>query len=1146
MADENKIDFTVRINREGVGELAEDLTRIDAGAKDVSSAGASAGAALDKLGGAAQEAGDSTREFGATADQAQQSASDLGASTAAVTQGMGDIVQAAGEKAQAIRASVQAEQSEIELQRQFLVLAQGEQQARLKAAQAQGDEAAATRAGNALRQIEAEQLRLTAQSKRAEAAAVQQATDARRALLAAVGPLTTAQQQELQAAENHAKALRVEAAAADQAAQQTLGLGKALDDTAARSGKLDEALGGVGRALAGVFAAGKLIDFAKNSIAVADAYGQMAERIRMATHDEEEYELVRQRALASANTTYRALSEQQELYIRTADALRSMGYETSQVLDINDSFSYLLATNAASAEKGKNAIDAYTKSIQSGKIEVDAWQSILAATPTIVDAIATATGKTAQEVRELGVTGKLSIASLNEGLRQTVDANKAATERMVTTVADAMTRLHNTWSAYIGEANRAGGATEKLVGLINTLTDNLDGVISAAVKAGEVLAVMAGARALSALMAYVTQLSAATAGTVALAGATTGLGGALIRAKVAMEGLAAASKGIVLAALAVEIAEIGVNLYRWKNAADETRAAQKSLDETTDRLKQRLRDVSVQTGVNVTSMQELDAAVAAGALHFDDATQKWVAGAGSARQLATAQNELTLATEASRKAVGDAALAWGSLTEDYTKVNEATKAATDLAARHVEAVKARGEAAVAEARLLGDEAALRKAVGDAAAAEASALVELADKRQTQVNVLRAELDAKETVLKQAPVVTQSQKDEIAKLRELIEERQLDADKARAQALASQANASAKGEEVQALEAATQAARASAIARKGDDDAAISLLQTQKNLASQAEQMARLIGDETTARDMRIKQLQIDIQITNAKAAAMRAEAEGSIAVANATRAELQAKGQLTDVKRAELDASIKVAQAKMQEADAVGKSVALTQQAIDNINRYGNAAGAAGSKGAAATAQIAHGWERVRQATDAATASLSNYAVADKDLGKGVERVGMGFRNKDGMTSDATGNVQQQWVWTRASIIDYLKQAGLDELLAQDLAKQFLNANGQVEAFNNAGQIRWGGRYSTMSSALGKMADFYRNDEKGQFDAAQRLDYLKESRDARLGNATSGNTYVSNVTIDGQRTSLNFSDAESQRQAEALLRRLGNDKRRAA
>jgi len=101
------------------------------------------------------------------------------------------------EKTKAIKAGLLVEQSEIELQRQHLAASQAEQQARLQAAQAKGDEAAATRAQNALAQIEADQLNLVARLKRSEATAIQQATAARREELAAIGPLTAAQAAEL-------------------------------------------------------------------------------------------------------------------------------------------------------------------------------------------------------------------------------------------------------------------------------------------------------------------------------------------------------------------------------------------------------------------------------------------------------------------------------------------------------------------------------------------------------------------------------------------------------------------------------------------------------------------------------------------------------------------------------------------------------------------------------------------------------------------------------------------------------------------------------------------------------------------------------------------------------------------------------------
>lgn len=507
MATENRIDFKVRVTDEGLAPLAGNLQAAEGAAADLGTSAAGAGQKLDELGSAAADAGKSTEQLGRGSD--------------AAADGFDAVAAAATAKTAAIKSGLEVERSEIELARRTLDLQRTQQQGLLQLAKTKGDEAAATQASNRLRQIEVEQLGLVARAKRGEASALQSTTDARREALSAMGPLTRAQQQELQAAENTAKALRTEAAAADEASRQVRGLGNDLQNTAAKGPALNTALSAVGKAVAGLFALNQAKNFALDTIALADAYGQMAERIQMATPIAEEYDLVQARILETANLTYRRLDEQQELYIRTADALRGMGFATSDVLDITDSFSYLLTTNAATVERGQNAIDAYTKSIQSGRIEVDAWQSIMSATPTIVNAVAQATGKTADEVRRLGITGKLSINDLNEGLRQTVELNKQAAAGMSATVADAVTRLTNTWTQYIGEANRANQTTEKIVSTIDLLSENLDTVVNVAIAAGEVMAVVWGVKALGALRVYMAEVAVAAASTsAAMAGIT--------------------------------------------------------------------------------------------------------------------------------------------------------------------------------------------------------------------------------------------------------------------------------------------------------------------------------------------------------------------------------------------------------------------------------------------------------------------------------------------------------------------------------------------------------------------------------------------------------------------------------------------------
>lgn len=206
---------------------------------------------------------------------------------------------------------------------------------------------------------------------------------------------------------------------------------------------------------------------------LADAYGQNADRIKNATSSAEEYNRVQERLLATANGTYRALGEVQEVYLATSDVLRDLKYSTEEVLDITDSLAYAFVRDAARADQATSAMDAYSKALQKGKLDADAWATVMAATPSIVTGIAEATGKTGAEIRKLGAEGKLSVEALNEGLLASLDANKAAADAMGVSVKDATTQITNALTVFVGKANEASGASSVFTNAAKELSDVL-------------------------------------------------------------------------------------------------------------------------------------------------------------------------------------------------------------------------------------------------------------------------------------------------------------------------------------------------------------------------------------------------------------------------------------------------------------------------------------------------------------------------------------------------------------------------------------------------------------------------------------------------------------------------------------------------
>lgn len=258
-------------------------------------------------------------------------------------------------------------------------------------------------------------------------------------------------------------------------------------------------LGGLGKILGGILT----IQGGRMLIDMAEAYGEMSERVRMASSSAEEYDMVQQRLLATANGTYRSLAEASEVYIRTADSLRAMGYSTEGALDVVDSLSYLFVTNAASADRANNAVGAFTKSLNKGKVEVDSWESIIAAVPTIINDIATASGKTAEEIRNMGASGQITARMLTTGLQQSLESNRDAADQMATNLKDAFRAFNNSLSVYLGEANNATGATGALSTSIIELSKHIGTIVTLLTAAG------AGA-----LAKYVAQMGLKTAATV--------------------------------------------------------------------------------------------------------------------------------------------------------------------------------------------------------------------------------------------------------------------------------------------------------------------------------------------------------------------------------------------------------------------------------------------------------------------------------------------------------------------------------------------------------------------------------------------------------------------------------------------------------
>ena len=314
-----------------------------------------------------------------------------------------------------------------------------------------------------------------------------------------------------------------------------------------------------------------------------------------------------------------------------------------------------------------------------------------------------------------------------------------------------------------------------------------------------------------------------------------------------------------------------------------------------------------------------------------------------------------------------------------------------------------------------------------------------------------------------------------------------------------------------------ALNAKQIAQKAASDATLIGLNAQNTYLDAVIKTARANGDEAAALSATIRQKQISIEIIKAKVAAMKAEADGAIAVANAELAVLEASGKLDPVRRAQIDASIKMAEARKLEAAAAGLAIGEIGREIDALrNGQTQLDGFRNS-----SANAANGQRDFAKATNAATAALEKQKGVQSTIPKATPTAfdnSFMFNVRDKLQ---TGKL------TAADIPD-----------VQNLVKA-LDQNRDMDAWaREMGGMGLLGLQdsSNWQTTNQQLKDFLANEAFKT--RAANAPAAGGSATTTTGQASSGTTQTVNVVINGRSQSVNVASASDAATLTSILRSL--------
>ena len=232
------------------------------------------------------------------------------------------------------------------------------------------------------------------------------------------------------------------------------------------------------QSLAGAFSAGVVIK-------MVDDYKKFDAQIKLATRGLQEYAQAYDNVIRIGRIAQSDIGAIGVLYARLTNNLRDFGTSQAEIANITESVALSLRVSNATVQETNSVMLQLSQSFGSGIINGQEFLAVSEGAPIIMRQLAKSIGVTYGELKNLSEQGALTADKLAkalndpaylEGLRQQV--------KEVGTISSALTVLQNNLKQFLGEADKANGASKAFANGLIFLADNLSTLANVAIGFG--------------------------------------------------------------------------------------------------------------------------------------------------------------------------------------------------------------------------------------------------------------------------------------------------------------------------------------------------------------------------------------------------------------------------------------------------------------------------------------------------------------------------------------------------------------------------------------------------------------------------------------------------------------------------------------
>jgi tape measure domain-containing protein len=265
----------------------------------------------------------------------------------------------------------------------------------------------------------------------------------------------------------------------------------AFGRTRANVDDLDRQLEGIKNRVAGLLGLslgdalfGKIGDL----IHLADNYKNLEARLKLVSDNTKELSTAQKELFDVALRTGSSLEATYSLYGKVETAVKQLGGTQREAIQTTETLAKAIALTSQGAAQDEAALQQFGQALGKGALNGDELTSVMENSLGLAEALANGLGVTTAQLKDMGAAGELTSDRLIEALGKSAPKVAEQFAQLPLTIGRAWNQLTNQVLRYVGEADKANGASQSLATVISALADHFDKIASTGIVVAELFA----------------------------------------------------------------------------------------------------------------------------------------------------------------------------------------------------------------------------------------------------------------------------------------------------------------------------------------------------------------------------------------------------------------------------------------------------------------------------------------------------------------------------------------------------------------------------------------------------------------------------------------------------------------------------------